>query len=281
MTNLYWRERLEWILQKENADNSLVHTPFSAIFSRRWSVDKILTCIFVVAWAVFLLVLFIGKFAVSSDGNDYLDHFTSWNWTINTVFFVLLAFSFIDQTRYFRFGLHLFLLWLVFGSCWLVFWLVFVLFANNPDILFDLTIEGGGKYNFGLVLNFNTVYHTLPAILILVYIFLARVEVTLAVGYAIGYFNPIGMQVFFFIWYLLGSLLFIGLYAAIFNVQDIYGITLNVGILAVIGIAIVLVMVGLPLGLFKYRFDRDLLWKRHKNGGRQSLKEQRIRTLIF
>jgi hypothetical protein len=76
-------------------------------------------------------------------------------------------------------------------------------------------------------------------------------------------------------------MIFVGMYVIIFNINTIYGITLNIGILIVIGIAIVLIFIGVPLGLFKFSFDRSLLLKRYRNCGRQSLTEQRIRTIYI
>jgi hypothetical protein len=273
------KKNISLIIQQENEENRYVQTPFDAFFIKRWTIDLILLFVFVLIWTIILLTLFIGKFVYADSINDVFDHFTSWNWSANSIFFLLVLFSFIDWTRYMRFILHLTILWLIFGICFLVFFLVFVLLANNPSILLSLTKEEGGPYNAGLVLNFNTVYHTLPAIAILVYVFLARVEITLAVGFCIGYFNSLGQKVFYFIWYLLSPLLFIGLYCIIFNLKTIYGLTINLGFLALIAIGVVLIMVGIPLGLFKYRFDYSLKLKRKLNNGNQSEKERKIRTI--
>lgn len=196
-------------------------------------------------WAFLIGKLFLGGI------EDFSTHYTDWNWMMISIFFVMDLFTYIPNTSKLEHMLCIFFLWMTFGSAWLVFWLVFIPVAQNPNLILDLTTERGGKYSIGFVVNMHINFHVIPALLMLIYVmansrkiskhfYRNYIEITLT-GFVIvnllALFSPA---------------IYIGIYRALFNLDLIYGITMRDVYIALIAVAIIIVANGIPISLFAY-----------------------------
>lgn len=218
---------------------------------KRYSTEQILVLVYCVAWTAFLWTFVIGKLIV--DGvSDYTTHYTDWNWTINAVFFLFDLLSYIPKLNSIQIFLLIFFVWLTFGSSWLVFWLIFILFAENPDIILNMSKEKGGKYSLGFLLNMNTVFHILPAIAILIYVFIKRKQI-INVFYKLEVSLTKGAYGFLIFLAIVSPLIYIGVFQTVFNVKQIYGITMPRGLLALIALGVTFFMNGIPILIYFYK----------------------------
>ena len=60
--------------------------------------------------------------------------------------------------------------WLLNGTNWLVFWLVWIVYNDNPDLLEDIGEDG--DISLGAVYIFDRVFHVLPSFISLLYLYI-------------------------------------------------------------------------------------------------------------
>lgn len=196
-------------------------------------------------WTVALWLLLIGKLA-TDDFLSFINHYTNWSWVINAAFFMLDIFSLFDKTRYMSMILGSSLFWLANASSWLVFWLVFIMLSDNPNIIIELSNQGGGKYPLGFILDMDRVFHVLPAIFILVYFVIRRKSVTRGVALVFYPTTSKAIKAIYVLYIIIFSATPLGLYNIFFNFVEIYGITTNVSVIYVMAIIITIIFNGVP-----------------------------------
>lgn len=149
-----------------------------SIFSKdheHWIERVVVFILFNVIWTPIVVIGAIYKLA--QEGlHEYISHYTNWGWTISAIFFFVESISKITCSRRNIVSLYAvgFLFWLAHGTAWLVFSLVFIMFAESTEVVMSLMVEHGGQYASGTVLDLERVFHVLPAIALLFYVFLQR-----------------------------------------------------------------------------------------------------------
>ena len=217
------------------------------------SIEFLALFCFFTLWTFFIDVIMIGK--IIDNAHEYIIHFTNWTWTANALFwtadFFCSLYSLSQPKKYKNFY-TLFILsvpfWITNGMSWLVFWLVFIMFADNSNILLNLTTINGGEYTLGFVLDMDRVFHVLPPIFCLLYCFFRRK----AFAWAIKIILYRGAFSNFFSWlYILtivfGPLIALIFYCVSYNIEYIYGISTPLVMLIFLSIAVALIFNGIPL----------------------------------
>jgi hypothetical protein len=208
------------------------------------TLGRVMVVGYSVAMLAFVTGLLIGKLVYESF-YSYSSHFTNWNWTILGAFLLVDVVSKLLPVRWFKKHTYTFAFWLAYGSAWSVFWLVFIMFANNPGVLTDLWTEKGGKYSMGFILNMNTVFHTLPAMMMTIYLLLNFEDV---LKYNMKYLrSPSYVKLVYALVIVFIPLYIIGIYNIVWNIKTIYGITTQLGILIVFVVGVAVVFNGLTL----------------------------------
>ena len=89
-----------------------------------------------------------------------IEHYTYWNYTLQSVFYVLLAISLTFNLPALFHTLSVFFFPMVFGSVFLVFlFIVVVLQLDQGQLFFESTIQGGGQLDVGSVHTGDTLIH--------------------------------------------------------------------------------------------------------------------------
>lgn len=189
---------------------------------------------------------------MKNGAESYFSHFTNWAWTINALFWLSELLSYADCWGTITFIVYTVFLWITNCLTWVVFWLVWIVLNDNPGILEDETKSHGGPYSSGFVYNMNTVFHYLPAIM-MVYFMWARTEVIKGVFAALSHWIIMNLHVYnkkdLLIYLILISLgvsvvlpfAIIGLYLCANNPVSIYGTTTPVAVIVAAAIGVVIV----------------------------------------
>jgi hypothetical protein len=202
--------------------------------------------LFSFTWALVLVGTLIGKFMYESL-TSYVMHYTNWNWTINAIFFTVDTISYISSDLLY-FNL-VFFYWITNASSWIVFWVVFILFQDNPDILTDLSKDEGGDYSMGFLLNMNTLFHVLPAMFIMVYTLLRWSALKAVVNNVFHKESSQCERVSYFIIFILYPLWGIFIYYVSVDIRDVYGVTTNIWIIAAVVFGVAVIYNGVTLFL--------------------------------
>lgn len=208
--------------------------------------------LFAWTWTIILIGVTIYKF-IWTDQEDILKHYTSWNWILNTLFFVVERLGTIidyfnppSANKIYKkveFFVYSYLIWPIYGSSWVVFWLVYVIFSQNSDILIEHTKEGGGKYTLGQVILGDRLLHVMPVVALLIYFFFQLPEIIRVVQ-----FWTRGKHIWFYLVHnTLTPLLFLGFYTILFDTRDVYGITLHPALSFLIILSTLIVFVDLKI----------------------------------
>lgn len=183
---------------------------------------------------------------------DILRHYTSWNWIFNTVFFLLERIAhvvdFFNQSGELTWIVYNFFLWVIQGSNWIVFWLVFVILYQNPDILLEHTKEEGGEYTLGQVVLGDRLLHVIPVIAFLVFFILKLPDI---VKY-VQWWRKHNRLPFYLFSNTLITLLLVGFYRLLFDAREVYGITLAPGFSFLVILGTTLVFVVLNILIFAF-----------------------------
>jgi len=246
---------------------------------------RVLLLLFLAVWSAILWTVLIYK--LINDGGSFFRFFTNWNWILQTLFFTFEFFANAFLSRNLSmFDLTLFL-WFVWGTTMLVFWLVFLMFHDNPQFILNMMTIFGGPYASWVVLDANAVFHVLIAFSMLVYAFIQKKQILDSV-YPAVYRKALSkhrksktddgetwdesenypqcdiacgcchstISVPFLLYVFLGPLALIGIYSLICNIQMTYGITTNLWLVSLFAILIVFIFSVLPVIVIMQIFKR-------------------------
>lgn len=225
----------------------------------RWSVENVLILLFVIIWAGVLVSIVIVKLSTDTF-LSFVEHLTDWNLFANAVYYVLDALAYADSTGMMFFFLLSYGFWIVNGLSWMVFVLVFVMFADNSAVFTDLAKEHGGKYTYGTLLNANALFHYVPGIINIIYMFLRRRELSKALSRFMpgtSKMHPVLSGTIVLIVMLSPGFLVV-VYIASFSIKQVYGLTTSPAFLFVLAFIVIIVFNGIPMMLLKLRSDRYL-----------------------
>lgn len=229
--------------------------------------DKTIMTVFLFIWSMALWMTAIYK--LRNDGLLFFHYFTNWNWTIQIIFFTLefgAIFSGIKKLRIINLS---FVFWIVNGTTWLVFWLVFFMIRDNQQFLLKMTTLEGGPYEFWVVLYGHVLFHILISIVMLIFIIFQKkyiddsVTITLLQttvardgeslideeheDECIPFCTPSMYEhwswksVVYLLFVTLTPIVILGIYCLTFDIHNTYGITTNMGLLFVCAIVVVLI----------------------------------------
>ena len=235
----------------ENKQNVFDLDVYTFTFAHTTILERFFRFVIFFFWAVLVWFVFIDK--LSGNGlADYIEHLTNWAWTFHAFYFFFDIISYFDKSGSLAYYLHSQLLWILNGISWLVFWLVFFVLGDNPDLLLDISIRGGGKYDLGKVFIGDRMFHVVPAIILLVYFILRRNEIGLAVVDSMNPYRYSKTSRFinaFIVLVILPGLVVIS-YRLFSNIEKIYGVHTGDGILLIVGIIVIIVHTIIPYKIF-------------------------------
>ena len=193
-------------------------------------------------WVIFLTYVIADKLIVG-DIYELLEHFTNWSLMLVLTFAFLTLITYPWNPIYTK--VLLLLYFQTYGTTWVVYIGVGVIFLCNPDLL----IHYFKRFDPGFVIVANEIFHSLPLIIQttygLYYGGLIRESIKAAYEYSLTW--GIDAAIFFVIYQVYSPVLLIGLYSLIFNANEVYNVSIPTWA-AAIGIFIVLsVFNGLPL----------------------------------
>lgn len=220
--------------------------------------EDVLSLIIFGLWSVVLWILMIGKI-VKSGVSKYSIHFTNWGWTLSLILFTLDILSRFDRRKVTKDSpirtdsmITIMFFWLANGIQWEIFWLFLLIVNNNPNVLESEFKKNGGEYDDGFVFVMNTVFHVIPAIMLLLYTFLRKE----AIGRAVEFFTKevdLWISIGFF---LLETIAFPGFITLMYfldtDAHQIYETTVPNIVLIFVGIAILIVHNCILYGAFYY-----------------------------
>lgn len=113
------------------------------------------------------LLLWIALFVrVGLDGvPTYIQYFTNWMFTFNVIFYTGDVISYLDWTGNLQHYWIAFIWWPFFANVAQVFWLVFILLIQNPDLL----MQSAEEYGLGLTLGVERFIHVIPFVFCLLW----------------------------------------------------------------------------------------------------------------
>jgi hypothetical protein len=216
-----------------------------------WSVwdlvEDIITTGYTLICFLGALGLLIGKFLYESF-ESYSVHFTNWNWTIMTLFYLCdLVSRVFGRSSDFKKIVQMVLFWVAYGTSWNVFWLVFVMFSDNEGVITELWIGNGGKYSMGFLINMNAVFHYLPAFSLSIYLFLNLDDVMDANLEIVRPHTSVIYKIVYGLFIVFMPLYFIGIYDLVLDIHQVYGITTHIALLILLAITISIVFNGFAL----------------------------------
>lgn len=219
-------------------------------------------------WTILVFLLGIGKLSLDGFGG-YAIHFTNWQWTIQGFFFLTDILSLFDKTGFYTFYVVTIGFWLTNGVTWVVFVLIFVVLGENPDLLINMSDRGTGTLSLGLIMDFDRVFHVLPALMIFLYLFLRRDKIAFnSYFFMNNHDNDWGIQLAYAGISMGSTIYFALIYFAITDVNKVYGITLNIGYIMLIGIAVLVIFNLIPFMVFYVKYA--------KLGKRKAPKDMRV-----
>lgn len=168
------------------------------------------------AWSALLTASFIEK-VVMAGIDDVLEHFTNWSLAFQIFFYWITLFLLIDENLFqkallcFFFPLH--------GVVWIVFILINIILNINPDVLEQYF----KKFSIGFVLSANEFLHSVPVMIVLMFAFYHRSSlISVLRYYYLVVADNFDKKLFLFLYQSFGSLIYLGLYDAIYNPNDVY-----------------------------------------------------------
>lgn len=211
----------------------------------------------VVAWAGVLVTSLVWRLAVD-EFEDYASHLTNWAWTVAALFYTIDALSHFEPTGRLALINILVFFWMTFGLSWVVFWLMFLVLKENPDILLEASDRAGGDLPLGTVFDGDRLLHVLPALINVLYVIVARSMVLESVNQMAGPSAPPVIRALYWLYApLFSPCAPVLIYLATFSPQVIYGITSSNWVLFAIGFGSVLLLNALPFLGFSIKAWHD------------------------
>lgn len=232
--------------------------------------DKTIMSVFLFIWTMALWMTAIYK--LKNDGLMFFHYFTNWNWTIQIIFFTLEFGAILSGLKKLRIINLSFIFWIVNGTTWLVFWLVFFMIRDNQEFLLQMTTLEGGPYEFWVVLYGHVLFHILISIVLLIFIIFQKKYIDDSVTVTLHCPQPVRdgeslldvdeyehdddcipfctpnmyqywswKSVVYLLFVTFAPLVILGIYCLTFNIHKTYGITTNIGLLFLCAIIVVLI----------------------------------------
>jgi hypothetical protein len=117
--------------------------------------------------AVFFAVIMFIKLATEGY-SAYVTYFTNWSWTFSALFYAGICVGYL-WWEFFELVVFCFL-WPVFGLSLNVTMLVLVVIWNNPQMVLENAVAGGGHYATGEVLVLNCIFHPLASLCLMIFV---------------------------------------------------------------------------------------------------------------
>lgn len=245
------RLRKSYFDNKEAFDDVYRLNIYKFTLSHTTRMERVFRFFIFLIWAILTWIVFISK--VESNGfADFLEHLTNWAWIFHVIYFTFDIISYFDTSGALAYYLHSQALWFVNGVSWLVFWLVFFVLGDNPDLLLEMSKREGGKYELGAVFIGDRMFHVVPAIILVAYFILRRNEIGLAVvdsmnpyryAYISRFISALGILVILPGFVVLAYRLFS-------DIQKVYGVNTGDGILLIVGIVVIFIHNVVPYKLY-------------------------------
>ena len=193
-------------------------------------------------WVIFLTFVIVDKLIVGSL-HELLEHFTNWSLIYVLIFGFLALVTYPWKAIYSRVLLLLYLP--VYGTTWVVYIGVAVIFLCNPDLLIDYF----KRFDPGFVLVANEIFHSLPLIVQTTYGWYHAALIRHSIKRAYKECLDLGVDVA--VWFVLYQVYFpvliIGFYRLLYNPNKVYDVNIPEWA-ASIGIIIILsIFNGIPL----------------------------------
>lgn len=216
--------------------------------------------VFLFVWVVFTTVVGILKLTTGQDSvESYFAHFTNWGWTVQWFFYLLFLLAYADtrhSVNQMQMTLFVWLFWFTQGVVWSIFFLVYLMFDEDSDIVYREAIE---EYGLGTTLLGDRIFHVHPGLAQLVFIIMhARVIVLYYQYYHLFIFGrSLGWRVGYIVLQTVGPYLLGLSYLIIVPYEEVYGLD-NPWIIAGSALLSIFVFVTLPLMyLTFYGYDVD------------------------
>ena len=222
------------------------------------SYEKIILITICIFWVIVVWLLGLGKIFLDGLVN-YAIHFTNWSWTINGVYLLLDLVSCLDKTGKLSFYVISIGFWLVNGVSWIVFTLIFIVLHDNPDLLINMSDRGSGEQTLGFIMDMDRVFHVLPALVILLYMFMRRDKIGLVVYVFMNKReNQYALRFNYAFISMISPVLFTIIYCITVDIYAIYGITTRLLYIVLIGFVTLVVCNIVPFIVFvrKYAYSK-------------------------
>ena len=147
----------------------------------------------------------------------YFTYFTNWSWTLYVVFYALVIEGYAFYQPLLR-STIVYLFFLVHGNAWTVWIVLMGIYLTNPEFLMEAIEENSG----GLVIFGSNLYHVVPLFAIILFIAGHLGIIIQSISEHLNSIRYVEVRVLWYIWYLLGNALFVGLYALVRDPRRVY-----------------------------------------------------------
>lgn len=146
----------------------------------------------------------------------------------------------------------------------MVFWLMFIVLRDNPELILQESTQFGGKYALGFVFDMERLFHVLPAFVLVFYGFLRRTYIRASIRKVYGHNGvPLWMRVVYGIVIMLCAPILAILYFLMLSVKTVYGVDASPWIFVGVGIGALLIFNVVPFLVFINQVRQRL--KRNKS----------------
>jgi hypothetical protein len=182
-------------------------------FRPYWNPARALETILLVGYLVILWIGWIAKYFGERE-RAYAEFLTNWSWTLQTLTYTFKIVSYIDPSGTLLYLYYTVLFWPMATTAWGVFVLVTFVLQDNPNLLAEMFED----YGAGNVLLANTIYHYVPPVMVLIFIFLSYKD-----HRQILWLRPWGIAIHMG-WQLMVSQFPVLIYASIYDFTEVYGL---------------------------------------------------------
>lgn len=174
-------------------------------------LSTILTIAVIYRLALFILLIVTGAATI--------DHYTYWNYAIQTVFYMVLLIGYKLKSTYLLDAITFFVLPSIFGSIFFVFlYIIIVLQFDSGDLFIKATVLDGGKLAVGTVHTMDHILHTFIVIDFLVVMLSGYIKHARSITHI--YYSRAETRVervMFFLYFIFSPLIPIAIYSLFFN----------------------------------------------------------------
>ena len=235
------------------------------VIEMRFVLDRVYSDILFALWVIVLWGTIITEIAILNDSKDYIQHFTNWSLTFQAVFYSwdylgrILQWANLPVGNHIRTTIVCGLWWMVNGIVWVVAVIVAIIIENNPSLITNQQ----DSISTGFVVDAHVLVHYVPGYFTLLYMLLERDTIGDAMKKYFVSSQPVmesmvvdGFFIFFLAFFT--PVFPLVIYVAIFNPAQIYGITLSLAVVILIGIGVIIVTNILPFVIFTQYYCHTL-----------------------